>query len=140
MLASDPNTHDSINLNCSTRANSDLHLLPCSVDHCGPAKTTTYFLPTKQTDTTFEAAFRGRQIHGRTVDLPHGYTGHVVEPTTGSTFGAFENNDTSAHVELLSVEQFTSIVVWEHDQLPRPDDEAISALAWTKIAQSIHCD
>ncbi|KAJ2121468.1 hypothetical protein GGF48_004108, partial [Coemansia sp. RSA 921] len=135
MLASDP-THDSINLSC-TGASAELHLLPCSVDHNGPAKTTTYFLP-KQTGTTFEAAFRGRQIHGRSVDLPHGYAGHVVESTTGS-FGAFEN-DTSARVELLSVEQFTSITVWEHDQLPRPDDEAISALAWTKVAQSIHCD
>ncbi|KAJ2658472.1 hypothetical protein IW148_004677 [Coemansia sp. RSA 1199] len=139
MLASDPTAHDSINLNCSTRANADLHLLPCSVDHNGPAKTTTYFLPTKQSATTFEAAFRGRQIHGRTVDVPPGYTGHVVESTSGSTHDAFENN-TSVRLELLSVEQFTSITVWEHDQLPRPDDEAISALAWTKVAQSIHCD
>ncbi|KAJ2822587.1 hypothetical protein IWW50_004149, partial [Coemansia erecta] len=121
-----------------------LHLLPCSIDHDGPVKSSTYFIPQPQTkDSTFETAFRGRQLHGRSIELPEGYSGHVVVECVSENTNdiAFEENDGCAQLELRSTEQFDRFTVWEHDRLPMPDDdEVISALAWIQVANSIHSD
>lgn len=73
--------------------------MPFHVAHTGPAPLSTYFIvkPVQQPDSElvvsddvpsflqrvkarFTAAFRGRRLHGRSVDLPDGYSGIVLKP------------------------------------------------------------
>ncbi|KAI8321198.1 hypothetical protein GQ54DRAFT_298149 [Martensiomyces pterosporus] len=124
------------------------NLLPCSIKHDGPAKTSAYFLVSQQGDTTYEASFRGRRLCGRSVTLPDNYTGHVVLESVTSQeaqdTGAFEVDSPAPppaeQRELRSVGQFSSLVVWEHDRVPLDDDEFTSSLEWIDVAKSIHAD
>lgn len=58
-----------------------LHLLPCRIEHDGPAKVSTYFLVEESenrenaTETALEVGFRGRQLKGREISLPDNYIG-----------------------------------------------------------------
>ena len=73
--------------------------MPFHVAHTGPAPLSTYFIvkPVQQPNsesivsdgvpsflqrakTHFTTAFRGRKLHGLSVDLPHGYSGIVLKP------------------------------------------------------------
>ncbi|KAJ1859706.1 hypothetical protein H4R99_005988 [Coemansia sp. RSA 1722] len=130
----------------TTSSPSYLHLLPCAIKYDGPAKTETYFIPTEQTNGTYEASFRGRQLFGRKIAIPIMYSGHVVIETAVSTNthdSAFETEitDESEQRELLTVENFNGFVVWEHDRVPAvDDDEFITSLEWIDVAASIHAD
>ncbi|KAJ2716480.1 Ribonuclease H2 subunit C [Coemansia spiralis] len=139
--------YDNVDLRCSAMdtAPGTLHLLPCAIDYSGPAKTAAYFLPEKQADGTLEAAFRGRQLRGLTVTLPHKYTAHVMMEAAVEANEAFEAAPTDGfgeeQVGLTSAEEFAELTVWEHDRLPLPaDDEFIAALSWIDVAASIHAD
>ncbi|CAI5466443.1 unnamed protein product [Closterium sp. Yama58-4] len=62
----------------------DVHLLPCCIEHNGPAAVSRFFRPFDAKDVTMadgtvplEAAFRGRRLLGRRLALPDGYTGDV---------------------------------------------------------------
>ncbi|KAJ2820381.1 hypothetical protein FBU31_005245 [Coemansia sp. 'formosensis'] len=141
---------DQINLksDSETQTVACLHLLPCAVKYSGPANTSTYFLPQQQPDSTYEATFRGRQLHGRKVCLPDNYTGHVVVDsvaTNDASDSAFESEtpETPAAEQrvILSAGQFDSFTVWEHDRVPaEDDDEFITSLEWISVAASIHAD
>ncbi|KAJ1823009.1 hypothetical protein LPJ75_000115 [Coemansia sp. RSA 2598] len=132
----------------SSNANCLLHLLPCSIKYDGPAKTETYFLPSEQPDGTYEASFRGRQLFGRKIALPDLYSGHVVIETTvpvDTHDSAFESEiadePETEQRELLTVENFDELMVWEHDRVPAvDDDEFIASLEWIDVAASIHAD
>ncbi|KAJ2769820.1 hypothetical protein IWQ57_002941 [Coemansia nantahalensis] len=141
--------YDSVDLRCSAEGvgRGALHLLPCAVDYSGPAKTAAYFLPEKKADGTLAAAFRGRQLRGLTVALPHSYTGHVMAEAAADQDGAFERDPlgdsrgSEPQLCLASEEEFAELTVWEHDRLPLPaDDEFIAALSWIDVAAHIHAD
>ncbi|KAJ1661665.1 hypothetical protein GGH95_001087 [Coemansia sp. RSA 1836] len=150
MTAATSSTRDQINLSGTGEAQvvDCLHLLPCAVNYSGLASTGMYFLPQKQPNATYEAAFRGRQLYGRKIRLPESYTGHIVVDSVASneaSDSAFESEACEAPaVEqrvLLSAGQFDSITVWEHDRVPaEDDDEFITSLEWISVAASIHAD
>ncbi|KAJ1893874.1 hypothetical protein LPJ66_005509 [Kickxella alabastrina] len=125
-----------------------LNLLPCAIKYDGAAKSDTYFLPAKQSDDTYEASFRGRQLFGCKIALPSSYVGHVLIDTTvqsNTHDSAFESefSEESAveYRELLSVSSFDALTIWEHDRVPpADDDEFISSLEWIDVAASIHAD
>ncbi|KAJ2877888.1 hypothetical protein FB639_003584 [Coemansia asiatica] len=154
-MISQPN--DVVNLRETKRSSAEngsdnscgsLHLLPCAIKYNGPAKTETYFLPIEQPDGTYEASFRGRQLFGRKINIPDLYSGHVVMETaipTNTHDSAFESEITdepeTEQRELLTVENFDELMVWEHDRVPAvDDDEFIASLEWIDIAASIHAD
>ncbi|KAJ1895870.1 hypothetical protein LPJ71_006657, partial [Coemansia sp. S17] len=125
MTIATTSARDQINLksDSETPAVDCLHLLPCAVKYSGPANTSTYFLPQQQADLTYEASFRGRQLHGRKVRLPENYTGHIVVDSVASnevSDSAFESEtpDIPAAEQrvILSAGQFDSLTVWEHDR------------------------
>lgn len=54
------------------------HLLPCEIRHTGAAPVSAYFKPTSLGDANDVIChFRGRELHGRTRQLPEGYEGLV---------------------------------------------------------------
>ncbi|KAG0152044.1 hypothetical protein CROQUDRAFT_650666 [Cronartium quercuum f. sp. fusiforme G11] len=70
---------------------TELHLMPFSISHHGPAKISTYFLPrpivpvdqsSSSSQGCLEAAFRGRYIHGTPVSLPERYTGLLLSSSS----------------------------------------------------------
>jgi ribonuclease H2 subunit C len=63
----------------------NVHLLPCQIDHNGPAQVSTYFVQTSGVDPmTGEpckvAAFRGRQLFGVMNRLPSEFKGMAFAP------------------------------------------------------------
>ena len=58
------------------------NLLPTSIKHNGPISTASrYWSPKSEDDGTHTAYFRGRKLRGRTVKLPEGYEGVVLQKT-----------------------------------------------------------
>lgn len=73
---------------------ASLHLMPFTLCHDGPAAISTYFLArpveaagqVDQEPQRYEAAFRGRYVHGTEVQLPNDFTGVLFSsPDHGST-------------------------------------------------------
>ncbi|KAJ1872672.1 hypothetical protein LPJ55_002897 [Coemansia sp. RSA 990] len=113
-----------------------LHLLPCAISHDGTAKTDYFVIAENQLVTSF----RGRQLQGCQTSLPAGYMGHIVVESAAADDAAFEDSDSKMRLELQSTECFDKLTVWEHDRLPQPADEMISALQWIEVAACIHED
>ncbi|KAJ2744992.1 hypothetical protein GGI20_002529 [Coemansia sp. BCRC 34301] len=149
-MATTATTRDQINLGSVDEGQTIdcLHLLPCAVKYSGQANTDTYFLPLEQPNSTYEAALRGRQLYGRKIRLPEGYTGHIVTDsivTNEVGNSAFESEACDVPASelriLLSAGQFGLLTVWEHDRVPaEDDDEFITSLEWISVAASIHAD
>lgn len=58
------------------------NLLPASIKHNGPIPTSQrYWNPSSEEDGTKTAYFRGRKLRGRTVKVPEGYEGRVIQKT-----------------------------------------------------------
>ncbi|PIA16763.1 hypothetical protein COEREDRAFT_81107 [Coemansia reversa NRRL 1564] len=131
------------------KLNNNLHLLPCSVDYDGSAKTHSYFVPVRKEDDTYEANFRGRRLCGRKVELSEMYAGHVLGSVMASQNveqnNAFEEKfselQCAEDLELHTIEGFEDLIIWDHDRLPlASDDDFISSLAWLDLSTSIHAD
>ncbi|XP_015681954.1 ribonuclease H2 subunit C-like [Protobothrops mucrosquamatus] len=112
-----------------------LHLLPCSIQHDGPAAVARYFAPAVRRDPEApdgeaSVSFRGRSLKGKESCLPKGYVGLVLEEANlGLTLKERE-------VSVKST--FDSLTVWNLEQAPTNSDEIFMALAWPKIAQGLH--
>lgn len=67
-------------LESANTPSQELHLLPCEIDHNGPAKVSSYFVQIPSADPATgkpcsTATFRGRQLYGTKNQLPTKYTG-----------------------------------------------------------------
>ncbi|XP_026572085.1 ribonuclease H2 subunit C [Pseudonaja textilis] len=112
-----------------------LHLLPCSVQHQGPAAVERYFAPAVRRhpegpDGEASVSFRGRSLKGKERCLPKGYVGLVLEE---ASLGL-----TSKEREVGVKSTFNSLTVWNLERTPNHSDEIIMALAWPAIARGIH--
>lgn len=63
-----------------------VHRLPCSVSHDGPAQISAFFDSriSKQSEHSYRSFFRGRALVGKPVRLPEGYCGYVVRSDLGA--------------------------------------------------------
>ena len=159
---------------------SQVHLLPCRIHHdgeVGPAKS--YWNPIEgegetpfsshfpqlstsrlwaisdgRTDGQKTAYFRGRKLHGKTMRLPAGYHGAVVEkgepkPVRGDTGGDAEASDEAEvqgdQEELLEVgamcrkTTFDKIVVWGHEAVAESsaDPYVRGVEEWISFAEQV---
>ncbi|XP_078717901.1 ribonuclease H2 subunit C isoform X2 [Lampetra fluviatilis] len=71
----------------SDPARGAVHRLPCRVHRTGPARVAAFFSPAVRTGDGGELAtsFRGRELKGRAVPLPPGYSGVVVREESAGT-------------------------------------------------------
>jgi ribonuclease H2 subunit C len=118
------------------QAKTKVSLLPCHIHHDGPAPVSRYFIPRElkageDRDAGGEegvvAAFRGRKLLGKEMELPEGSRGLVLREAAG-TAGA------SWFVE----EVFDRVTVYGHDRMPSKANPVISAMEWLDVAQAIH--
>lgn len=128
-----------------------MHMLPCSIQHNGPAPVSQFFRPSAQAvpgdaeaaeAKVEEAAFRGRKLLGATVPLSPGFKGFVLEtlPDEHDKSGTPRGTgDTAVMHEGWRVQStFSEIRYWEHGRAPSITDPLQRCLAWLKLSEQIH--
>ena len=143
------------------------NLLPCTINHNGPVSAAPrYWSPTSgpakdNTTSTAQstAYFRGRLLHGRTLALPEGYTGMVLNKTdallpkprpTAEQLRAMEEDDDAMDVDAGTVDEgvevkmlecqgtFDEVVVWGHEMLPDGEDVYVKGVEeWIGFAEAV---
>ncbi|KAI4880161.1 hypothetical protein NFI96_031178 [Prochilodus magdalenae] len=115
-----------------------IHLLPCEVEHDGPAQVSKFFTPTvKQLKCERTVSFRGRGLKGQEVNCPKGYTGLVLkEVQRPSSDQEASNTEKDRIVKVSSV--FHNFTYWNLETPPTSDDCVVMAMAWPKLAEMIH--
>lgn len=140
------------------------NILPCSIHHSGPIPThKRYWGPSPPDNngarTTY---FRGRKLRGRTVKVPEGYQGYVLEktenvapqkPQVPPQSHALEDEDGGDEEEPAGVKvmeqkgNFDEMVVWGHEVVPEAEDEYVKGVGeWIAFAEAVsthatlHCN
>ncbi|XP_053857781.1 LOW QUALITY PROTEIN: ribonuclease H2 subunit C [Vidua macroura] len=112
-------------------------LLPCRVQHDGPAPVAAFLRARPGPGGELWASFRGRRLGGRELPLPPGYTGVVLrggepgEPPLG------EPGDPQAgRVSVTGT--FGAITDWGATPPPAPGRGLARALQWGPLARALH--
>ena len=117
---------------------AELHLLPCEIQHSGPAAVSTYFKPKPSAEGeagSFQAAFRGRRLRGEKVVPPPGYVGAVLEDTLEASVADGELR------KWVHKTSFDELTLWGHDDAPMADEETLfKAMRWAAVADVLHGD
>ncbi|XP_062332120.1 ribonuclease H2 subunit C [Osmerus eperlanus] len=109
-----------------------VHLLPCEVEHNGPAEVSQYFnsaIKDRKHEKT--VSFRGRGLKGQEVSCPQGYTGVVLRETNKP--GSDQEDRT---VKVTSV--FHNFTYWNLETPPNSDDGVVTSMVWPELAEAIH--
>ena len=119
-------------------AGSQLHLLPCEIQHTGSAAVGRYFKPQASAEGepgSWQAAFRGRRLRGETVRPPAGYVGAVLQDTQQASVADDEER------RWLHKSSFDVFTVWSHDDAVDTEDEPVfKAMRFAGIADVLHGD
>ncbi|KAI9857152.1 MAG: 3'-5' exonuclease [Vezdaea acicularis] len=130
------------------------NILPCRISHTGPVSSSErYWKPQKEDDKNV-AYFRGRRLLGKTIRIPDGYQGAVVERTErmlpvadkkmSSVIGSGDDEDGDDEPEQVNILEetntFDEIVVWGHETLPDDmDDPYVKGIEeWIPFAEAMH--
>ncbi|XP_029599537.1 ribonuclease H2 subunit C-like [Salmo trutta] len=119
-----------------------VHLLPCEIEHDGPAEVSQFFTATIKDRNMVHrgssscmhsktVSFRGRGLKGQEVSCPQGYTGLVLREVNKS--GTDQEDRT---VKVSSV--FHNVTYWNLETPPNSDDGIVMAMAWPDLAEAIH--
>ncbi|XP_069550562.1 ribonuclease H2 subunit C [Brachyistius frenatus] len=109
-----------------------VHLMPCEVEHNGPAQVSQYFTATtKDRKQEKVVSFRGRGLKGQELSCPQGYTGLVLKEINKP--GSDQEDRT---VRVSSV--FDKLTYWNLETPPNPDDTVVMAMDWPELAEAIH--
>ncbi|KAI0396735.1 ribonuclease H2, subunit C [Xylariaceae sp. FL0594] len=139
--------------NSQGQRKATLNLLPCRIHHDGAVSPCeTFWHPTKTTDNTQTAYFRGRKLQGKAVKLPEGYYGTVVEktePTPGASaqppaaedLEEIENPEDVVQVAVMKGRAtFDELMVWGHESTTdaTADPYVRGMEEWIAFAEEIH--
>lgn len=109
-----------------------VHLLPCCIEHDGPANVQRFFKP-KESGTSEsgilsqEVSLRGRKLMGCSLSLPEGYIGYVLQKVNS------EGNAGSPK-KWETAENFEALTYWNHDLRPHPSDELQKLFEFLNVA------
>lgn len=133
---------------------TSVNILPCRIDHNGPAKVTKrYWRPETEKDGTKTAYFRGRRLRGKSLKVPQGYKGLILKSTEKTLVEAVpvqiveeEADDDESEEELPEpvkiiekVSSFEEMTIWGHDHVPSAEDDFIKGVEeWIAFAEAIH--
>ncbi|RYO80061.1 hypothetical protein DL766_008315 [Monosporascus sp. MC13-8B] len=132
---------------------AQVHLLPCRVHHdgnVGPVES--FWSPTEGQDGEKTTYFRGRKLHGKTMKLPEGYHGSVVEKSqpgpekrsreemTKDIELQEEQDDPIEVGAMRGKSTFDEVVVWGHETTAESgaDPYVRSMEEWISFAEQIH--
>ncbi|KAM9850209.1 ribonuclease H2 subunit C [Aulostomus maculatus] len=109
-----------------------VHLIPCEIEHNGPAQVSQYFSATVK-DHKYEktVSFRGRGLKGQEISCPQGYTGLVLKEIDKP--GSDQEDRT---LRISSV--FDKMTYWNLETPPNSDDMVVMAMDWPELAETIH--
>ncbi|XP_027712009.1 ribonuclease H2 subunit C [Vombatus ursinus] len=108
-----------------------LHLLPCEIQHNGPAAVSRFFSPAIRPGPSGPVvSFRGRSLHGEEVTLPSGYMGLVLREE--------DKSEGPEDRTVQAIGTFSSFTLWGLENLPGPDARMHGALNWPSLATAIH--
>ena len=119
----------------NTVSANKIQYIPCSINYTGETQISDRFnqFTSENLDKgSLSNSLRGFPLDGKTMKLPEGFTGLVVE--SGKT-GLTKQNK-SARVS----SSFKEMRVWNYDKVPRDSDSWQQALNWTKVAHVLHSD
>nr|XP_020450739.1 ribonuclease H2 subunit C isoform X2 [Monopterus albus] len=110
-----------------------VHLMPCEIEHNGPAQVSQYLTATTK-DRKYEktVSFRGRGLKGQELSCPQGYTGLVLKEVVDKP-GSDQEDRT---VRVSSV--FDKVTYWNLETPPNSDDTVVMAMDWPELAEAIH--
>ncbi|XP_034037796.1 ribonuclease H2 subunit C [Thalassophryne amazonica] len=113
-------------------AHPQIHLMPCEIEHNGPAQISQYFTATiKDGKHEKTVSFRGRGLKGQELRCPQGYTGLVLKEVNKS---GFDQEDRTVKVSSI----FDKVTYWNLETPPNTDDTVVMALDWPELAEAIH--
>ncbi|KAL2077390.1 hypothetical protein ACEWY4_026894 [Coilia grayii] len=109
-----------------------VHLLPCEIEHDGPAEVSRYFTAAiKDRKHELTVSFRGRGFKGQEVICPQGYTGLVLKQVHKPS-----SDQEDGVVKVSSV--FHNLTYWNLETPPSSDDGVVMAMGWPELAEAIH--
>ncbi|XP_039520474.1 ribonuclease H2 subunit C-like [Pimephales promelas] len=109
-----------------------IHLLPCEIEHDGPAEVFKFFNPTvKEHKHETTVSFRGRGLKGHELHCPQGYTGLVLKEVQKPV-----SDQEDRIVKVSSV--FHNFTYWNLETPPTSDDGVVMAMAWPQLAEAMH--
>ncbi|KAK4140842.1 ribonuclease H2 non-catalytic subunit-domain-containing protein [Dichotomopilus funicola] len=129
------------------------HLLPCRIHHDGPAEPARAFWDPKPSEdgSSQTAYFRGRKLHGTTVNLPPDYRGIVAvtsaaaapkdgEPEVIDLEAPDSDNIGLPQGTLQTQAEFDEMVVWGHETaVDAAGDAYLRGVGeWLELAGKIH--
>jgi ribonuclease H2 subunit C len=123
------------------RETTAVHLLPCSIDHDGPARVSDFFHPRQvetatssaSSNSTLEATLRGRLLRGKQMALPLGVRGVVLQQSTPPRSRVLEHQNYASEQST-----FDHIVYWNHDSAPSNGDYIPQAMKVFDVARAVH--
>ncbi|XP_058654853.1 ribonuclease H2 subunit C [Onychostoma macrolepis] len=112
--------------------NPQIHLLPCEIEHNGPAEVFKFFNPTvKEHKHETTVSFRGRGLTGQELHCPQGYKGLVLKEVQKPA-----SDQEDRVVKVSSV--FHHFTYWNLETPPTSDDGVVMAMAWPQLAEAMH--
>ncbi|XP_051514636.1 ribonuclease H2 subunit C-like [Myxocyprinus asiaticus] len=109
-----------------------IHLLPCEIEHNGPAEVSKFFTSTvKEREHEITVSFRGRGLKGQKLNCPKGHTGLVLKEVQRPA-----SDQEDRIVKVSSV--FHNFTYWNLETPPTSDDGVVMAMAWPQLAETIH--
>ncbi|KAJ4390665.1 hypothetical protein N0V93_004263 [Gnomoniopsis smithogilvyi] len=134
-----------------TAAKCTPNLLPCRIHHDGPVGATgSYWTPSTASDGKRISHFRGRELHGKTLKVPEGYRGVVVEKKDAPKPAAqsldepevvdLEADDELPVGALETQAEFDEMVIWGHESVAEAvsDPYARGVEEWIQLSSKIH--
>ncbi|XP_028408145.1 ribonuclease H2 subunit C-like [Dendronephthya gigantea] len=118
---------------------TNIHLLPCEIQHNGEANVDKYFQCTvKDQDADQspdqrrkEATFRGRILRGESLNVAEGYCGYIL---TEDRKPITEEEDRNFKVS----NKFSKFTYWNLEDTPCLNDKIRKAMQWLDISSAIH--
>ncbi|OLN81197.1 Uncharacterized protein C12B10.15c [Colletotrichum chlorophyti] len=135
-----------VSTNGSKGSKATANLLPCRIHHDGPVgESQSFWNPTTSADGKPVSYFRGRKLHGTTVNLPEHYKGVVMEKSgkVEARQPETEEDEEAALVELGTMDvkaEFDQMVIWGHESNAEAasDPYVRSIEEWLTVAEQIH--
>uniref|UniRef100_A0A8C3UAA4 Uncharacterized protein n=1 Tax=Catharus ustulatus TaxID=91951 RepID=A0A8C3UAA4_CATUS len=115
-----------------------VQLLPCRIQHDGPAPVAVFLRPRPGPGGELWASFRGRRLGGRELPLPAGYRGLLLrgeEPGDPSQVRPGGQRPPEPPQVTLTG-SFEAITDWGADTAPAPGQGLARALQWGPLAQA----
>eukprot|EP00127_Corallochytrium_limacisporum_P003773 Clim_evm105s152 gene=Clim_evmTU105s152 len=122
-------------MNKGESAEIKLHQLPVDIAYDGPARVDDYFWHEQDSNREgiWQARFRGRELVGRTEDIPEGFVGLVV---TEERKAVTEDHGRAWR----ATGTFKKIHLWERENPPDEDNSFAYLLKMTQLASKLNKD